>query len=109
MHTWEGIVRSVPDESRFNRETGEFYFPGVWANSYEAEQHLMFNGPASEPVCWTLMGYASGWCTTFFGRKVIAYESACAGKGDPQCYVIIQPEAEHGPEAAAVIEALKDF
>ena len=43
-----------------------FRLNGVWTNSYEAEQHLSFNPPATEPVCWSLMGHASGWCTGIF-------------------------------------------
>jgi hypothetical protein len=59
-HTWEGIVYATPKEIRFDRVRGEFYFSGVWMNSYEAEQHLSFNPPATEPVCGSLMRHASG-------------------------------------------------
>lgn len=109
IHTWEGVVHAAPTEISFNRETGEFYFTGIWTNSYEAEQHLMYNGPASEPVCWTLTGYASGWSTAFFGSSLVAVETSCVGKGDAQCGWLIRPPAEHGPEADTIIEALKVF
>ena len=94
IHTWEGIVSAVPTEIRFDREKDEFYFTGIWKNSYEADQHLSFNEISSEPVCWSLMGYATGWCTAFFGKLVIAIEPDCRGKGDPVCKWMIQrPEA----------------
>lgn len=109
IHTWEGIVHSVPKEIRFDRSKGEFFFDSVWKNSYEAEQHLCFNKPAAEPVCWTLVGYASGWCTAFFGKRVIALELSCAGKGDDHCESRILAESAWGAEAAPYIEALKDF
>lgn len=107
IHTWEGIVKATPTEIRFNRAKGEFFFTGVWANSWEAEQHLSFHGPSHEPVCWTLMGYASGWCTSFFGSPVIAIEPQCAAKGDDNCGWMIKPPADWGPEAAAYIAAMQ--
>lgn len=111
IHTWEGIVQATPRELRFNRDTGEFYFTGVWKNSYEAEQHLTFNDTSTDPVCWTLMGYASGWCTAFFGSKLIAVEPVCVGKGDDHCEWKIQPPDVWGDDAVAkpIIEALKQF
>jgi hypothetical protein len=109
IHTWEGIVQATPKEIRFNKETGEFYFTGVWTNSYEAEQYLQFNDLASEPVCWTLMGYASGWCTAFFGKPLLAIEPVCAGKGDKTCEWMIKPIGEWGDEAKPYINALQEF
>lgn len=111
IHTWEGVVQATPKELSFNRETGEFYFTGVWTNSYEAEQYLTFNETAQESVCWSLMGYASGWSTAFFGSKLIAIEPICVGKGDDHCEWKIQPEKVWGndPVAKPVIDALKQF
>lgn len=109
MHTWEGVVKAIPQELRFNRETGDFYMRGVWVNSYEADQHLAYLGPSDEVVCWSLMGYASGYATAFFGKKLIAIEPACVGKGDDTCEFEIKPEADWGDEAQPYIEALKNF
>lgn len=111
IHTWEGIVQATPKELTYNRDTGEFYFTGVWTNSYEAEQYLTFNEFSKEPVCWTLMGYASGWGTAFFGSKLIAVEPVCAGKGDDHCEWLMQPQSAWGddPVAKPIIEALKSF
>lgn len=107
IHTWEGIARVIPEEIEFDRAKGVFYFTGVWANSYEAEQHLSSQNISDEPVCWTLMGYGSGWCTAFFGSPVIAIEPLCVGKGDDRCEWCIQPPAAWGEEAGPYIEALK--
>lgn len=109
IHTWEGIVQATPKEIRFNRETGEFYFSGIWKNSYDAEQYLMYESIGKDPVCWTLMGYASGWCTAFFGKPLFAYEPVCIGKGDDHCEWLIKPPGEFGEEAKPYIEALQDF
>ncbi len=107
IHTWEGIVQATPKEIHFNRAAGEFYFTGVWTNSYEAEQYLSFNEPAPEPVCWSLMGYASGWCTAFFGAPILAIEPVCVGKGDDHCEWLLKPFAEWGAEAKPYIQALQ--
>jgi hypothetical protein len=110
IHTWEGIVQATPKEIRFDRKTDEFYFTGVWSNSYEADQYLNFNQISTEPVCWSLMGYASGWCSAFFGSKVIAIEPVCKGKGDDHCEWLIQPPSAWDDNIAEpYINALKDF
>lgn len=109
LHTWEGLVQATPKEIRFDRQKGEFFFTGVWKNSYEAEQHVQFHGLSSEPVCWSLMGYASGWCSAFFGKPVLAIEPVCIGKGDDHCEWLIKPIATWGKEAKPYIDALKHF
>lgn len=109
IHTWEGIVKAIPDELSYDRKTGDFYFSGTWKNSYEAEQHLSFNTVADEPVCWSLTGYASGWCTAFFGSPLLAIEPQCVGMGDDICRWLIQPPKKFGPEAGPYIDALQIF
>lgn len=99
IHTWEGIVSAKPMEIFFDRDKDEFFFTGKWLNSYEAEQHLSFNSQSDSPVCWSLMGYASGWCSAFFGKLVVAIEPVCVGKGDSHCEWKIQRPLAWGEEA----------
>ncbi len=109
LHTYEGIVKAIPKDLKFNFKTREFYFTGIWKNSYEADQHRAFNTISNEPVCWSLAGYASGWSTAFFGSPLLAIEPCCVGMGDDHCEWLIQPPSKFGPEAAPYIEALKIF
>ncbi|MBN2529625.1 MAG: XylR N-terminal domain-containing protein [Deltaproteobacteria bacterium] len=109
IHTYEGIVQATPKEIRFARDSGEFYFTGVWTNSYEAEQHLSYHDVADEPVCWSIMGYASGWCTAFFGAPLIAIEPKCIGKGDDCCEWLIQPPDKFGVDVEPYRQAYRDF
>ncbi len=109
IHTWEGIVHAAPTELRFDRERGEFFFTGVWSNSFEAEQHLRYNITSPSPVCWTLMGYASGWCTAFFGRPLLAIEPVCVGMGHSHCEWKIQPPVVWDAVAAPYLDALQGF
>lgn len=85
MHTLEGIVHASAEIFEYDRQKGNFLMRGIWRNSYEAEHHLRLFGPAKEPVCWTLSGYASGFGTGFMGRQVICVETMCQGMGDPHC------------------------
>lgn len=109
IHTWQGIVHAEPIEIKYDRNTGDFFFTGVWNNSYEAEQHLSYNEVEKEPVCWSLMGYASGWCTAFFGSLLIAIEPVCMGKGDSRCEWKIQPPSAWGEEAKPYLAAYLPF
>lgn len=110
LHCWKGIVKVVMGEFYFNRENGEFFSKGYWLNSFEAEQHLIHNEISKEPVCWTLMGYSSGWASAFFGTKLISIETECVGMGHDKCKRIIKPEKEWTEDfAKPYIEALKDF
>lgn len=99
MHMWEGIVHVEVRNLDFDRATGRFAMAGIWRNSYEAEIHLSELGRAQAPVCHSLTGYATGWATAFFGRPLLAVETACVGKGDPHCAFEIRPDAAWGPEA----------
>jgi predicted hydrocarbon binding protein len=92
IHTWEGIVRAVPEVIDIDRATGKFYMKGTWENSFVAEQYLKHFGKAKNTVCWLLTGYATGYSSEFFGKKLVAHETACKGKGDAFCRFEIKPE-----------------
>jgi predicted hydrocarbon binding protein len=109
LHTQEGIVAVEPTEMAYDRDTGDFYFNGLWHNSYEAEQHVIHNGVSDHPVCWSLMGYGSAWCSGFMGEPVLELESHCVGMGDDVCEWVIKPLDEWGEEADPYIDALEDF
>lgn len=107
MHTLEGIVHATTEVLEYDRQKGTFYMTGIWRNSYEAEHHLKLYGPAKEPVCWTLSGYASGFGTGFMGRKVICVETMCQGKGDPYCRFELRSLELWDGEASRNINDLK--
>lgn len=99
MHTWEGIVHVEPTLLDFDKAAGRFHMKGIWRNSYEAEVHRAEFGPSTRPVCHSLTGYASGWCTAFFGAPLLAIETMCAGAGDPHCQFEIRVPSAWGSEA----------
>jgi GAF domain-containing protein len=85
LHMLEGVVKTELHQVEFDRDTGHFFMQGTWHNSYEAAQHLKHFGQSDDPVCATLAGYASGYASQFLGRKVLAVETACVGRGDLHC------------------------
>ena len=87
LHTLEGIVRARI--ARVSREAGgRFEAEYTWDDSYEAEQHAHHYGPDADPVCWSLVGYASGYASACLGQEVYFREMSCAGQGAPRCVVI---------------------
>ena len=92
IHTWEGIVKAVPEVIDIDRDSGKFYMKGTWENSFFAEQYTKHFGKSKDPICWLLTGYATGYASEFFGKKLVAKEPTCQAKGDKACSFEIQPE-----------------
>lgn len=88
LHALEGIVRVETLRSHIDKAGGVFDVEAVWRNSYEAEQHRTHLGVADSPVCWMLVGYASGHSSAVFDQDVVYYETECVGKGDARCVVV---------------------
>ena len=74
----------------------EPFAEAIWHESYEAEQHLLHFGRAEEPVCWTLIGFASGYLSFCNGKEIICIEERCVGQGDAACHMIGKPREEWG-------------
>ena len=99
MHALSGIVRVEPTLMEMDRETGHFHFRGLWHHSYEAEIYKKSFGLSHEPVCYSLAGYGSGWCSAFFGIPLLEIEHRCVARGDDVCEWEIKPWDAWGPEA----------
>jgi predicted hydrocarbon binding protein len=87
LHTFSGVVRveTVFNTYDFRKKklTAEF----IWHDSVEAAE---FQGrrPSPDPVCWTQLGYASGYASEFFDTLIVYKETECAGQGHSHCRVI---------------------
>ncbi len=99
MHAWSGIVSVKPELMHVDRDAGAFHFKGRWYNSYEAQDHLRRYGVSKEPVCFSLTGYGSGWCSSYFGSRLLEIETKCMACGHGYCEWEIKPWDEWGPEA----------
>lgn len=98
LHRLQGMVAFEP----VVRERGDAPFAeAVWNGSYEAEQHLLHLGRASEPVCWTLIGFASGYLSACHGRAIYCIETQCRGRGDATCFMQGKPQSDWGADIDA--------
>jgi PAS domain S-box-containing protein len=106
LHYLEGVVNVLIHSLDIRRAESKFNMSGEWIGSYEAEQHLRSYGTAPAPVCWTLEGYATGYSTEFFGRRVVCIETACRGRGDATCRFELRTAEDWGGAARPVEEVL---
>jgi DNA-binding NtrC family response regulator len=88
LHTLEGIVRADVRKIEHDPETGRFEEEVVWHDSYVAEQHVHHYGKTAAPVCWSLVGYASGFVSACLGKEIYFRELSCVGQGNKYCVAI---------------------
>ncbi len=108
LHMLQGHVHVELYELDVDRSRGQLLLKGTWRNSYEAEQHVRVFGTSRSPVCWSLEGYASGWCSAWLGSQAIALERRCVGVGDQSCTFTIRPAEEWGQQANTFVDDLAD-
>ena len=94
LHTVEGIVKVTPLTLNIDISQGIYMGDFLWEDSYEAEIHLDIYGMETEPVCWTQIGYATGYTSAIMGRFILYREVECCGKGDRHCRDIGKPLEE---------------
>ena len=98
IHTFIGMANVTSTEKNINEIEHPWTCEGIWQDSYEAEHHLKHFGPATEPVCWTLVGYASGIMSALFGERVIIKEVSCTAMGDQCCRYVGMKLSDWGEE-----------
>lgn len=91
LHIIRGMVKVDPQELEIDFETGKFYASFNWYNSFEAAYHQQHHGLSNEPVCFSLLGYASGYTSYFLGRQVLFKETQCAAMGHEHCRIVGKP------------------
>ncbi|WP_321850509.1 sigma 54-interacting transcriptional regulator [Burkholderia diffusa] len=101
LHMLEGAVQVTPVRFEADPATGAFYCEYRWEHSWEADVHRRTFGPQPEPVCWMLIGYATGYTSAFIGRTILFKETTCVGMHDPHCTIVGKP-AEEWPDAEAI-------
>ena len=94
LHRLQGLVTFEPVTEQRQDTLAE----AVWRDSFEAEQHVLHLGLSTEPVCWSLVGFASGYLSYVFGETIYAVEETCCGAGDHICSMVAKTETQWGPE-----------
>ena len=87
LHMLEGAVQVTPEKCELDVAAGHFHGIFRWDHSWEVEAHVRDFGPQDEPVCWMLLGYASGYTSGFMGRPTLFKEVACAACGHSHCRI----------------------
>lgn len=107
LHTLEGIVRAESERLEYDPHTGAFEGALRWTQSYEAEQHLYHHGRSLRPVCWTLVGYISGFASVCLGQDVYFSETVCAGQGESACTLVGRHAAGWGEKLPALYDEFR--
>ncbi|MFZ5492266.1 MAG: sigma 54-interacting transcriptional regulator [Pseudomonadota bacterium] len=88
VHALSGFGWLEVLELRTDPATNEFYGEFLLHDSIEADAHLGALGVAAEPVCWTAVGYGSGYSSAFAGRPIIVDETECRAMGHAHCRLV---------------------
>ncbi len=102
LHALEGIVKGEYRAVRHDPATDAFEAELVWHNSYEGEEHLEHFGKSERPVCWSLVGYVSGYVSACLGHEIYFRETACIGQGRTHCTLVGRHAGAWGRELDAL-------
>ena len=76
-------------------DSGDFYGEFEILGSVESDSFVEDFGETDEPICWHLIGFASGYTSHFMGREIIYREVECkASHGGNRCVIIGKPAEE---------------
>ena len=116
-----GSSRAEVVELEHDAKSGRFHEEVLWHDSYVAEQHVHHYGKSSAPVCWSLVGYASGYASACLGQEIYFQEHECLAQGVAQC-TVVGKDAEswgdhlealradfHGGSLGREVERLRDI
>ena len=107
LHMLEGVVQVTPIVMEMDIESGKFHGEFRWENSWEQAVHINEFGQSDEPVCWSQIGYASGYTSAFMGRFILFKEVECVACGHNNCRIVGKPLEEwaDAAEHAAYFES----
>jgi DNA-binding NtrC family response regulator len=121
LHRLEGIARPEVVQLEHDEQSGRFQQKVLWHDSYVAEQHVHHYGKSTASVCWSLVGYASGYVSACLGQEIYFEEQECLAQGAATC-VVVGKDAEswgdqseslradfHGGSLGREVERLRDL
>ena len=86
-------------------DKGKFFAECTLHDSVEVSNA---DGLSHAPLCWTAIGYASGYCTTLLGKSIVFKEITCRGMGHQSCRIIGKTAEQWGKEAESFFEDLRE-
>lgn len=102
LHTVSGVARVETLHNDFDFKKGKFSGEFLWHESAEASEHRKHYGDATEPVCWSLLGYAAGYATHGLGKLIVFKETECKAMGHKHCRVVGKPADVWGEDDPTV-------
>ena len=102
LHTLEGIGRAEIVKVEHDVTSGRFEENVLWHHSYVAEQHVHHYGNSNAPVCWSLVGYASGYVSACLGQEIYFRETECLAQGAQRCSVVGKDAESWGDALEAI-------
>ena len=91
LHMLCGCVRLKTVHNDFDFRKGKFSGEFLWYSSAEAAEYRQRHGASAETVCWSQVGYASGYATRCLGRLIVYKELECLGMEHDCCRVMGKP------------------
>jgi two-component system response regulator HydG len=85
MLTILGLAHEDIQTLNYNREGRELNLAGQWKDTLEATQWLHQLGESTHPVCHITSGFASGFASAVWGRRVWVRETECRAQGHSCC------------------------
>lgn len=107
LHSLEGVVHVTPIRFEISVAEGHYYGEFAWDNSHEADVHLEHFGPYHDSVCWTQIGYASGYTSAVMHRPVMYREVLCRGRADERCMIVGKLVEDWGDEIEPELKYLQ--
>jgi two-component system response regulator HydG len=96
LHALEGMVKVTPVAFDFDIDKGTYEGEFLWEHSTECDEHIAAYGLGTEAVCWSQVGYATGYVTTLFGQLVVFRETECRTMGAGACRAVGRHAAAWG-------------
>lgn len=98
LHTLQGVAHTIVKSIEVDMATKRFQMEIIWHDSGEAEEHIIELGRSDVPVCWMLIGYASGYASFCLEAEVFFIEQQCMANGHRSCVAIGKDRASWGAE-----------
>lgn len=88
LHALRGMVLPKLRDLTITDTPEDFVCDVEWHNSWEVGIVQAELPELSEPACWTLVGYATGYSTHFLGYEIYFEELECGSCGDDHCFAV---------------------
>ena len=101
VHAQRGCAWVETESLTIDPDSDAFQMSGRWRHSGIAERHIETRGVSTNPVCWELAGYASGYASEILGAAVLFVEDSCVACERSSCHFSGRTVEAWGAEAEA--------